>query len=209
MPQCQSHSRCKRSHAKAQCCRRGPPGVPGVPGQVGPAGPTGPAGVPPPLRAFAANGPFPLTLIPAGKTSTILYSQVAYEEPLTQPGAYDPTTGIYTVAIGGAYHVDAIVALLPNPPAAAGDLVQLFLVRNNQPPNNNEADGLYTVPFSLEPFGAQIANTLSVSLDLRLNAGDQLQVQVSNATRGLLQVSPSRFNAHYLGALSVITGPAA
>ena len=139
-------------------------------------------GNPTPNVAYEAGVQAPLT-IPQSVVTTIVFGAETFDDGLS----YNPATGIFTVPATGRYHFDASVQW-QNPTFAIGRFEMQLKV------NNALTKNTYTT------FNQDFSQALSI--DLALNAGDQVKVTVVQNSAGPINLvgglTASTFSGHQL-----------
>jgi hypothetical protein len=140
------------------------------------------------------SGPVAFKATTANSTSVginLTNSPAFYDVEYDESSSYDLTTGTFTAPIDGIYHFDYGVEISGNAGATSG-FIQIGLIKNSL-----STPGTYKeIPMNLANNTYQSINN---SVDVRLLAGDQIQVQFYNASNAALNLTGDVYWTYFSG----------
>lgn len=174
-------------------------GVIGVTGATGSTGVTGPTGTGPNLPVFVAH---------RINSAQILLGGAGFQNILLPDNAYtsgvilNPITGVVTLSQGGVYRV----SYMANPTVGTGSLSATTISARIVVNGVSQSGTASAITFPLN-FTASQSGTLTAEEILVLNAGDNLQLQLSSSGSGITASLPTGSNTSLMViALNVAAG---
>lgn len=140
-----------------------------------------------PRIGFHAGGGGSATVAASGVTTARVYATVDFNDG----GAYNNATGIFTAPSNGMYHFDYSEELNGTSTYSSGYILAILYV------NNLTVHGSYSEGVPPTASGSYL--TMQNSLNLHLNAGDQVKVQFANYTNTSISLTGSVFYSGFGG----------